>query len=540
MFSINSAVKAHSSIIVRYNKHELEFVIGTIISKRNKGEVDDPHQFTLLNAYLNHKGEEFKQGLFELLAASEEAIMLTITQQGLQPLPYKIVHPVMTYFDLMDIFNFIKNIYRVKAPSNLAESFDALIESDGRGTRVQTYLKDDYYELAALALVVKATIGPITHFAYMKSSELSSIHAEYILMHFYKAHPIYNTPPMQKLLGLSEKLVNLPTNGPEADNIRVLEKQLPKSEMPFYILAIVLIQKVSIATIIEDNEMKNVITKIYNYINNRLKASGDVANTIRNKSALSDPETGGGDLESLVESHRAVAEISGGICVEMDWAVSTIDRVISQLPPKMKEHMHPETLMHAMEFSRYFTTGKVTQTHIDLLAIIFKGILDPRGLLYLKMESIVNLMVVGFTYLWHIELYSLALLIMSEADYSANDEFVFNSTVNRTRIPQNMKDELDMLFPYKRVINETTTSNLVEEWIGNIANEITKRHWIIRTNDHYLEQVHGNYQAKIMPATLKVVLADFIIKHEKILRTVPIEHFRSSVFDTIDYILQNK
>jgi hypothetical protein len=115
-------------------------------------------------------------------------------------------------------------------------------------------------------------------------------------------------------------------------------------------------------------------------------------------------------------------------------------------------------------------------------------------------------------------MYNLALLIMSEADYSSNDEFVFNSTVNRTRIPQVMKNELDMLFPYKRVINESTTSNLVEEWIGNIVSEITKRHWIIRTSDQYLEQVHGNYQNKIMPATLKVVIADFIIKHEKILR----------------------
>jgi hypothetical protein len=400
----------------------------------------------------------------------------------------------------------------------LADAFDTLIESDSRGSRIQTYLKDDYYELAALALVIKASIGPVAHFAYMKSSELSSIHAEYILMHFYKTHPIYNTAPMQKLLGLSEKLVNLPTNGAEADSIRVLEKQLPKSEMPFYILAIVLIQKVAIATILDDNEMKNIITKIYNYINNRLKASGDVANTIRNKSALSDQESGGGDLESLVESHRAVTEISSGICVEMDWAVSTVNRVISQLPEGMKKYIHSETLVDAMEFSKYFTTGKVSQLQIDILAIIFKGILDPRGLLYLKIESIVNLIIVGFTYLWHLGMYNLALLIMSEADYSSNDEFVFNSTVNRTRIPQVMKNELDMLFPYKRVINESTTSNLVEEWIGNIVSEITKRHWIIRTSDQYLEQVHGNYQNKIMPATLKVVIADFIIKHEKILR----------------------
>lgn len=315
MFEVtNLYQRTLTTVEVTHNKQKIEFIIGSVISKRNKAELDAEKQFVLLNAYLDYKGNEFKEELFNRLVDSENEIILSVSRSEIHPLPYNIVHPILDMFDIMDVFNFIKNIYRLVPPKNLSDAFDPLIESDGRGTRVQTYLKDDYLELAALALIIKTTLGPVCHFAYVKNKDIHSLHTDYILLHFYNTHHIFKTPPMVKLLGLCEKLVNLPTVGAEADAVRILEKRLPKEDMPLYILGIVVIQKISIATLIDDNENKNIITKIYNYINNRLKPSGDVSNSIRNKTALTDPESGGvgGDRESIVESYRIMSDLTKG------------------------------------------------------------------------------------------------------------------------------------------------------------------------------------------------------------------------------------
>jgi hypothetical protein len=308
---INLNSRSSTAVRVSYKGKDIDFTIGTIISKRNKDELDGK-QFTLLNEYLNYKGEEFKAELFQRLVNADDEIIMSINQADLHPLPYQIIHPILDMFDLMDIFNYIKNVYRIKAPSNLMEEFDPQIEQDGRGTRIQTYLKDDYYELAALSMIVKVTIGPLCHFAYIKSSEINTIHKEYILFHFFKNHHLFWTAPMTKLLGLVEKLVELPTAGPEAESVRILEKQIAKEDMNIFILAIVVIQRISIAPIVDDNENRNIITKVYNYINNKLKSSGDVSKSVRNKTPLTDTESGGGDKESIIESYRIMTDVPKG------------------------------------------------------------------------------------------------------------------------------------------------------------------------------------------------------------------------------------
>jgi len=518
MFSINNLfTKLNTTVKAKYKTREIEFVISSVISKRNKDELDNDIQFTLLNAYLDHKGEEFKEELFEKLLAADEEIMMSITRQDIYPLPYSIIHPILDMFDMVDVFNFIKHTFKLKAPSNLMDEFDPLIESDGRGTRIQTYLKDDYLELATLSTILKATVGPICHFAYVKNKELNSIHREYILFHFYKSHKLYNTPPMQKLLGLVEKLVYLPTNGPDADSVRILEKQIPKDEIPIYVLGVVVLQKIAISPLVDDDENKNIITKIYNYINNKLKSSGDVSKSVRNKTALSDSEGAAGDRESIVESYRIISELSSGLSLEMDWAVSTIDRIIHQLPKHVSDMLDRNIVIEASQFCKAFHNGNIHRAQIDILAIIFKSLLDPRSLDYIKLESMVNLFSVGFAYLWAIDCKNLALLLTSQVDHNSADVMSINITVNRSRIPKEIKEELNTLFPYKRVINDNNQANLVEETVNELANEIFNMRWIPLAYDKYIVDVLGekNIQ-KILPADLKVQLAEFIIKNERL------------------------
>lgn len=519
MFKIeNLSSKALLSVIVSHNNVELEFIIGSVISKRNKDELEGDVQFRLLNAYLDYKGPDFKDELMSKYIEADEIILKSLTNKYIHPLPYGIVHPILDMFDMLDVFNYIKNIYRIVPPSILSDSFDPIEEKDHRKTRVQTYIKDDYLELAAFAMIVKSGMITVCHFGHVKNNEINSNHMEYNLFHFFRAHRIFETAPMVKLLGLVDKVVNVPTNGADISSIRVLEKMVPKSEMPVYILAIVVLQRVSIATIVDDVADKNLVLKIYNYINNKLKDTGEVSKSIRDKKPLMDGDgSGSGDKESIIESFRKLTNLTKGDEVEMDWVISSVEMILKQMPAVNKQYIDEIVLKDAIHFTKEFRNGNLTRAHIDIISIIFKNVIDPRCIDYVSLESIMNLIAIGFAYLWGLGFKQLALLLSAQPDNTERIRHTINSSVNRPKMTKEIKEALDFHFPYKRVINDTTSVNLVEEYVNELANEMFKIDWVSNAYTSYLVDVFGaENNQELLPADLKMQLAEFIIKNEEL------------------------
>jgi len=492
----------------------LEFIIGPMINKRNKDELNPEIQFKLLNSYLEYKGETYKKELYDMYVTADQVIMNYITKADIHPLPVKIVHNVIDHFDMVDIFHYLKDIYRLPPPANLMEVFDNQYESDKLGSRVQTYLKDDYLELAALELVIKAILPIIAHFGYVKSSELSIMHREAILFNFIKTHKIIKTPAMVKLSGLIEKLVSKTANDGELEAIRTIEKQLPKEDVVEYVLAIVILQRVSISPLVRDNANENIVTKVYNYVTNKLKVKADVSKSIRNKKPMTDIESNAGDdKESIIESYRVLSRFPLATHVELDWSVSDIDIIVSQLPVEID----PKLLLDSIQFTKGFLTSHIDKIQVTLLGIIFKQIIDPRGLEQVNIDSIVNLLGVGFAYLWTINHKHLALLLTSTASVKLDTVMTINTTVNRNRISKEIKDALQYWFPYNRVKNATTNINVVEESINEISNNIYTMRWTPLATPKYINEVieDGNVN-KILPADLKLKIAELIIALQEI------------------------
>ena len=514
MFNLcNVYTKADTTVNVKLNDRELEFILTPLISKRNKAELNEKTQFIIINEYVKYKGTAFQESLFNTLAKCYDDVMATLQVKDIYPLPYHIVNPVLDLFDLEDMFNFLKFEFKLQPPRNLAEVFDTQIESDARGSRVQTYLKDDYLQLAALVTIIKVAMLPVFNYAFIKQKEFNPMHKEFMLFHLFKEHPIYKSEPMTKIKGLIEKLIEQTTTE-DVEAIRVLEKQIPKSELPFYILGIVMVQKISIASLVEDDENKNIVTKVYNYVNNKLKATGDVSKTIRNKTVLKDVDGLPGDSESYIESHRQLHSHSPADIVEFEWSVSSIEKIVQQLPIKQKNLINYEVLMDAKNFVEIFKTDYINSIQISILGIIFKSIIDPRSLEYLKTEQLSNLLAVGFTYLWGMGQKNLACLLLSITDEAQSEVLTINSTVNKIRLTKELKEELDYFFPYKRIVNDETYVNVAEETIGTLVDRLFEQKWITQTSDKYTSEVLKD-GGKLLTPDLKILLAEFIIKNER-------------------------
>ena len=88
--------------------------------------------------------------------------------------------------------------------------------------------------------------------------------------------------------------------------------------------------------------------------------------------------------------------------------------------------------------------------------------------------------------------------------------------MNRNRITKEIKDELDILFPYKRVVNSETAVNVAEEWINTISNEIFNTKWIPQATPEYVEA--GMTDGVILTPNLKIEVGKLLIDIERIIK----------------------
>ena len=110
----------------------------------------------------------------------------------------------------------------------------------------------------------------------------------------------------------------------------------------------------------------------------------------------------------------------------------------------------------------------------------------------------------------------LALILISKLYDTDNDTVIINSTVNKTRLSKELKEELDFFYPYKRVINAETSSNLVEETINNMSQDIYSKKWLPVCEAKYLVEAIGtDNPMQLITSDIKYLLAEFIVKNER-------------------------
>lgn len=510
MFQLKDVLSNTKVVVNSDDGESIEFQIESLINRRLRIDLDPKYIFTVLNAYVDFKGKEFKKELFERIKQANEIIMENILQPTLDPLPLEITHIILDLFDIDDVYNFITQSKIIKAPNVLADEFDEKIIINDEGSREQTYLKTDYLELVALLTILKATLGPIGQFAAVKASLIPDAYKEFILLNFYSTHPIYQSRPFRKLLDYINKLVDISLLNEEESSIRVIEKIISRSDLPEFVLGSVLFQRFLIHSEIKDtmeNNDKNLINILYNFVKSKIKLKDMSNSTIRlKKQTFIDSDN---ESESVLESYRVPTDITVGYNQEFLFVYNNIEHLIYG-----KNIQNRQLVYDIRSMLDNSGLGEIPLINIKLAAIILKNVIDVRAIDYINIEGVKNGIAVSAVWLIENGFPYLAKIITS---FKVKEDIHRLNVSVRSKLNKDLKERLDELFLQRGLKSSGNVSyqNYLKEYLDQFAVELSRMNLVTALDSKLLENLGINPDRIVeIDPEIKNILAKFFVTLE--------------------------
>jgi len=492
-------------------KEPLTFYIESVINRRLKDRPDPEGVFYILNRFIEHKGKDFAEELYKREELAKEELEKVITRPSLEPLPVEPVHNILDMFDIQEVYDWIKQTGIIKPPSILKDVFDQSMIDNEEGSREQTYLKEDYIWLVALLTILKSTLGPVAEFATLKAGQIPANYKEYILLNFYVGHPIFKTPPFQKLLDYVTKLVNIGLLNEEENSVRLIEKVVSNDDMPYYVLGSVLFQKLLLSSEIFGTDEKHLVSRLYNFVKNKIKLKdiGSSSNIKIKQHTMGGGEDG--DSESALETYRVPTTVPPGFVEEFIFIYEDIERLAGQM--KMTEHI--PVIYEIRSQLETMKNKNIPVENINMVAILMKHIIDPRTIDYIPIDGILNGLAVAITWAMTRGHNDIALLL---SGIELEDDSHRLSLSVKTKIDEHLLEKLEERFPYHRGIiskEEVKYTSVVKEWIDSVSKEYPRKNLASVLNSELIEKLSGKKDRIIsISPEFKNKLAGFIIDVE--------------------------
>lgn len=497
-----------AEVVVSYGDQTVSFVIESIINRRLRDIIYPDKVFIILNAYVASKPVEFREELFKRYVDAKNTLFLQMHKNDIDPIPVQIAHNILDMFDYEDVLNFIKTTKIIKAPSDLPTEFNSKIIFDEKGSREQTYIKEDYIELIALITILKTTAGPIGEFATLKDTLLSKSDYKYIILFtFYSTHFIMQTPPFIKLKDSIIKLTNRLFASEDNTAIRLIENTVSRDNLPTTIISLIVIQKLLINAELDDTNQKNTVTKIYSFASNRLKLKDNNNSDIRIKRFNS----GGEDLESeasIMESYRSPSSITMGFLSEFEIVFEDPIRLARWIGVKAPD----EEIFRIVKTMDFLKEPLPIKESINILAWILKDVIDPRAFEYIEIDNILLGLGVAVIYLIENGFGDLAMLLSSFA--GGTDDHKLNFSL-RNKLDQELREKLLELFPNNKKVGTAGVfkeSSFIEETITNLSKEIMGYNLVSVLPNDVVVAIKGNASKEVVVReNIKNRLAELIV-----------------------------
>lgn len=358
-----------------------------------------------------------------------------------------IVEELIEYHPLNELEQFIKFKSNIIIPSNLEDKF----EDDGTNTRTadKTYTRSDYIDLITLALALRTMIPVFGHYIFRYAQDTGNTLKEYWAYQLIANTEYGHSKAMNRL----NQYINCNPQSKDGKNWhKIISEHLSSEDQPIWILAVVLIRRVTTGDIRGGGggESKSrLITSIWGYLTQRMgNTDRSHENHYRDKLPSKDDESNSRNDDSrlaIIESYRTTNMLTDGDKATVIYYLSNPLKVARKVCPNIPEKMVMESLESVNRIHGAIYSCQIKLAGIALSkAISYRSIIDCCK----EMAMLKNVVAIAQAIFWHTENYDLAVLVTANV---AKDDLVIRSSSSSVKqIVRENDVRIREMFPHTR------------------------------------------------------------------------------------------
>jgi len=286
---------------------------------------------------------------------------------------------------------------------------------------------------------------------------------------------------------------------------------IPRSDYPRWMLAMLWVRHLAVRDLRITEENHHLVKYMYMSVVGKMENKDNSSESaIKDKRAV-DENSNNPESPSTLEGYKIKANLSVGELAEMEFSIKNVYESASRL----SSNIVLEDLQTALQSVKQYDAVP-SKPQVMLMRWVFSPIISPMGLVYMPEYLIKQNLAVLESVLWARGHHYLAIL-SSAMPITSEREMIVSSLDSKKRIPREMIDKLDQLFPYRlpqrgKKASEETLNPAIEN-IDTLATEFTRFSWAATTTSKRVESVLDQRTRRIpVVADIKTHLARLVIE----------------------------
>lgn len=489
-------------VILEHKGESLAFSISVYGRKQFQQTYD---VFDYINRYWDSLPSDEQDQIFQIYKDIQYAFQDILQRGDLFEQISKLVKQLLKFHDLEDIRSWMTFKSDIHIPDVIESTYTHSI--DNNTSREKTYTRADYVQLVSLSICLKAMIPVWGEYVLNIRHDSGTKFKEYFAFQIINDSPIVTSTAMDKLRIYIEHMVGEDKNDPNNTLDGICSE-----DFGYWLLALVCIRRLCLGDVKGNDPNTHLIKYIYKFIIQKIRNSeNDTENAVKEKK-IDDKGQSSENKISTLEWYKIKTNIAPGEIVELENSLKDI----RQIAYKLSANLNPVLLERSIESAQVLMSKRLLDPQITLLRWIFKPVISPKGLMYLPKQMIVNALGVLEAVLWARGYKYLSVLSTSYAIILEGDMMI-SPLDSKTRVPKELSDELDKLYPYSRVTNNRRTgikeTNLAAESINTLTDNLTMFSWRSTAHDDMLQEVFNNVSRRFPIApSIKIDLTKLVIE----------------------------
>ena len=341
----------------------------------------------------------------------------------------------------------------------------------------RTYLVKDYTKLVLLTTALRAMVPIWGEYISIIEKTTGTLYKEYIALRLLSRSSIIEYDAFDRLRRYIECSITRDT-----DTTAAVLSGLSTREIPEWLLAVVIVRRISVGEVDASEDSGNIITNIYGFVTSTLKDLNKKFGGIKEKWAATTSDDG--EEGSKLETYRPRQTISTGDTMLFNIGAEDVENLVYKIDPSVPDAMIDKYI----KASNKLHNLQVAKAQMDICAWVLgdlpKQVLSPNAVESLHQTALIGALVATQILLAHWGFFELSVLITAEGRVPNSNEATLISS--QKAIPSSTIDRLNYHYPYTistgpssrkpntaySAINTVTQEFIILNWYCNLPDSI--------------------------------------------------------------------